>query len=190
LADCYAALVHWPVFNKNRSVIASALTTIDLHDLARAARTYGLAGFYVLTPLADQKRLAVDMIAHWQSGPGSQYNTTRSDAVSLVRLADDLVDLRRILTEQYGLSPLVVGTSAQNGAGRIGYQDMAGRLAGDRPVVVALGTSWGLADDAEKQCDLMLAPIEGPTEYNHLSVRSAAAVIFDRLFGRTKRGAL
>jgi hypothetical protein len=28
-----------------------------------------------------------------------------------------------------------------------------------------------------------LAPIEGFTDYNHLSVRAAAAIVFDRLLG-------
>jgi hypothetical protein len=30
----------------------------------------------------------------------------------------------------------------------------------------------------------MLAPIEGASEWNHLAVRSAGAVVLDRLFGR------
>ncbi|MGW8301987.1 MAG: RNA methyltransferase [Desulfobacterales bacterium] len=30
----------------------------------------------------------------------------------------------------------------------------------------------------------MLEPIAGKTDYNHLSVRSAAAIIFDRLLGK------
>jgi hypothetical protein len=34
-------------------------------------------------------------------------------------------------------------------------------------------------DDA----DFFLEPIEGPSNYNHLSVRSAVAVVLDRLLG-------
>ena len=35
----YVALVHYPVYDKNGRRIASAITTFDLHDLSRAART-------------------------------------------------------------------------------------------------------------------------------------------------------
>ena len=48
----YIGLVHYPVYNKNRLRIASAITNFDLHDLSRAARTYGVKKFYVITPLA------------------------------------------------------------------------------------------------------------------------------------------
>ena len=56
------ALVHYPVTNKNGEVIASAVTNLDLHDMARSARTYGVKGFYVVTPLEDQKALAAQLM--------------------------------------------------------------------------------------------------------------------------------
>jgi hypothetical protein len=34
-----------------------------------------------------------------------------------------------------------------------------------------------------EQADYILEPIYGPGEYNHLSVRSAVAIILDRLLG-------
>ncbi|MBT8351253.1 MAG: RNA methyltransferase, partial [Deltaproteobacteria bacterium] len=39
-SNLYVALVHYPVVNKNGDVIASAVTNLDLHDIARAAKTY------------------------------------------------------------------------------------------------------------------------------------------------------
>ena len=53
----YVALIHYPVVNKNGETIASALTNLDLHDISRAAKTYGLEAFCVVTPLEDQKDL-------------------------------------------------------------------------------------------------------------------------------------
>jgi hypothetical protein len=47
-----------------------------------------------------------------------------------------------------------------------------------------LGTGWGLADTMIPSVSRVLAPIEGASDWNHLSVRSAAAVILDRLLGR------
>ena len=43
-------LVHHPVVDKNGDTIAAAVTALDLHDIARVAKTYGLAAFYVVTP--------------------------------------------------------------------------------------------------------------------------------------------
>ncbi|HZD39963.1 MAG TPA: RNA methyltransferase, partial [Terriglobales bacterium] len=55
---------------------------------------------------------------------------------------------------------------------------------GTRPVLILLGTGWGLAESIFSQSDFALDAIEGYTDYNHLSVRSAAAIILDRLLGR------
>ena len=52
------------------------------------------------------------------------------------------------------------------------------------PVLLLLGTGWGLADSLIPSVSRVLAPIEGDSDWNHLSVRSAAAIILDRLFGR------
>jgi hypothetical protein len=45
-------LLHYPVYNKNYETIASAITTFDLHDCSRLAKTYGVKTFFVITPLA------------------------------------------------------------------------------------------------------------------------------------------
>jgi hypothetical protein len=42
-------------------------------------------------------------------------------------------------------------------------------------------TGYGLADTVLEQADALLEPIRGRDGYNHLSVRSAAAILFDRL---------
>jgi hypothetical protein len=52
-----------------------------------------------------------------------------------------------------------------------------------RPTLLLLGTGWGLTEEILAQSDHVLEPIMGRTDYNHLSVRSAAAIVFDRLLG-------
>ena len=52
------------------------------------------------------------------------------------------------------------------------------------PLLILLGTGWGLADGSLPVVSRVLAPIEGASDWNHLSVRSAGAIILDRLFGR------
>ncbi len=53
-----------------------------------------------------------------------------------------------------------------------------------RPFLIILGTGWGLTETIFSQSDYVLEAVEGYTDYNHLSVRSAAAIILDRLMGR------
>jgi hypothetical protein len=50
--------------------------------------------------------------------------------------------------------------------------------------LLLFGTGWGITDDVFSRADLFLEPIEGPTAYNHLSVRSAVSISLDRLFGK------
>jgi len=53
-----------------------------------------------------------------------------------------------------------------------------------QPWLLLFGTAWGLASSVTGESDHVLEPVTGPGNYNHLSVRSAAAVILDRLLGR------
>jgi hypothetical protein len=45
------------------------------------------------------------------------------------------------------------------------------------------GTGWGLTEELFDRADFILEPIKGSGDYNHLSVRTAAAIILDRLLG-------
>ncbi|MEW5722021.1 MAG: RNA methyltransferase [Thermodesulfobacteriota bacterium] len=184
MADVYIALVHHPVYNKNREVIASALTTVDLHDLARVAATYGLAGFFVVTPLEDQLKLAREMVEHWTKGWGLDYNPNRGQALRLVRLARDLVEARAVVAAETGAEPLTAATSAADGEARMAFSQVAGLLKDERPLLIVFGTAWGLTEEVLAACDITIEAVRGPTEYNHLSVRSAAGIVLDRLLGR------
>ena len=63
------------------------------------------------------------------------------------------------------------------------YEKMRGLLAGESPFLLAFGTAWGLAEEIITAADYILEPVVGNTNCNHLSVRSAAAIILDRLVG-------
>jgi len=52
----------------------------------------------------------------------------------------------------------------------------------DEIFLILLGTGWGMPEELVSSCDYILEPILGPGDYNHLSVRNAAAIILDRLF--------
>ena len=81
----HLVLMHYPVISKNGEVIASAVTNLDLHDISRAARTYGARSLYIVTPLQDQLELVDKIVSHWVSGTGAAYNPQRREALSIIR---------------------------------------------------------------------------------------------------------
>lgn len=179
-------LVHHPVVDKNGREIASAVTPTDLHDLARSARTYGVETLWIVTPLRDQQKLAARMMGFWQKGVGAGYNPNRGQALDLVRVVDGIDQALAGQAEDWGEDPLVWATSASARPGeRLSFGRARDKLGQGLPVLLLFGTAWGLAPTVIERCDHVLAPLEGPGEYNHLSVRSAAAVVLDRLMGRS-----
>jgi len=178
----YIALMHYPVYDRQERVSAAALTTIDIHDVARRARTYGLEGCYVVTPLRSQQALAKRLVDHWMTGRGAQYNPTRKEALSLVRMAEDLEEALQEIAQEKGRRALTVATTARPYPQARSYGEMAEalRTEGDDPYLILLGTGWGLTRELIEQSDYVLEPIAGKG-YNHLSVRTAAAIILDRL---------
>jgi len=178
------ALLHFPVLDKNGQRVTTAVTNIDIHDLARSARTYGIRRFFVVTPVEVLRALARRIIEHWETGFGSTYNPNRKDALSIVRLAPDLDGAILDIEKETGQRPRLVVTSARPAPGAVSYAAYREELARlEQPQLLILGTGWGLAPEILERADLRLAPIEGAGTYNHLSVRAAGAVILDRLLG-------
>lgn len=178
----YIALLHHPVYDKNGSVVTTAVTNLDVHDIARLAKVYGLRASYVVTPVLTMRRLVARIIEHWNTGVGSDYNPTRKEALALVHLTDTLETTICEVERDAGALPCVVATSARAWGRRISFADLRASLAADpAPYLILLGTGWGLTEESIERADLVLEPIRGTSDYNHLSVRTAAAVILDRL---------
>ena len=178
------ALIHYPVVNKNQEVIGSAVTNLDLHDIARAAKTYGVDSFYVVTPYEDQQELFQELLDHWLTGHGAKYNSKRGEALSLVQICDDLDQLFGRVTEKWQERPTVLATCAQEKNVTIWpYPVVRQRITDGESFLILFGTAWGLAQEVIEAGDGILPPISGPGNYNHLSVRSAAAIVLDRLLG-------
>jgi tRNA (guanine37-N1)-methyltransferase len=112
-APVYLALLHYPVYDKNREVVTTAVTNMDIHDIARAGKTYGVRGFYVVTPVKALQKLALKIIDHWEKGYGSEYNVTRKEALALARIRDTLDDVLMDIEQETGARPKVVVTSAR-----------------------------------------------------------------------------
>jgi hypothetical protein len=180
------ALTHYPVVNKRGDIIASALTNLDLHDIARAAKTYGVKSFYLVTPLSDQKALANKIIAHWTAGAGAVYNPARRSALELIKVKDSIGDVTEDIKNIEDSYPKTVTTCAQRYPSSIGYAEFRDIIECGIPHLLIFGTALGLAESLISEADFVLEPITGTTGYNHLSVRSAAAIILDRLLGSEK----
>ncbi len=184
-APVYIALLHYPVYDKNGQVVTTAVTNMDIHDIARSGCTYCAAGFFVVTPVKALQKLARKIIEHWESGYGSQYNTTRKEALAIARICDTLDDAIIAIEREAGEKPFLIATSARPAHNRASFATLRDMLSkGTRPFLILFGTGWGLTETILLQSDYVLEAVEGCRDYNHLSVRSAAAIIFDRLLGR------
>ncbi len=179
----HIALVHHPVLNKLGEIIGSAVTNLDIHDIARAARTYGVVDYTIITPYTDQQELVGEILDHWQTGHGAQYNPARKTALDQVQLKVSLAETIDGITKQYGSTPLLFATSAKAGEKCISYRDAGNKLKNGERILLLFGTAHGLAPEVMELADCTLPPIQEGSAYNHLSVRSAAAITLDRLLG-------
>ncbi|WP_244083278.1 RNA methyltransferase [Desulforhabdus sp. TSK] len=178
----YVALVHYPVLNRNGEVIASAVTNLDLHDLARASCTYDVPACYIVSPLEDQQRLAARLIGHWRERVGKDLHPDRDLALRRLHLVEDVAAARDDIEAACGRSPLLWATTARTDAQSMGHAEARRILAeSSRPILLLLGTGWGLAPSVMGEVDSILEAIRGIDGYNHLSVRCAAAILLDRL---------
>ncbi len=176
------ALLHTPVYDKHRQVVTTSINSLDLHDIARCATTYGVKKFFVVNPLRRQKELIRRIIHHWDQGFGSEYNPNRKEALSCLEVRDCLEDVLETLKDEWGEPPLIISTDAKEFPSCIGYH-RARRIIEEAsgPCLLLFGTGWGATEEILDSSDYILEPIKGRTDYNHLSVRSAVAIILDRL---------
>ncbi len=185
-ARTHLALVHHPCVDRTGAVITTALTNFDIHDLARSSMTFGLAGYHIVTPITSQRDKAAHIATLWMEDAAGEH---RAHALRLVRTADAIDTVIAELTTEYGQPPLVVGTSARPDAFAGAIRRTPSELVDEArqnpaPLLLLLGTGWGLAEHLIPSVSRVLTPIEGASTWNHLSVRSAGAILLDRLFGR------
>jgi hypothetical protein len=182
-SNLYLGLVHYPVYDKRREIVASAVTNFDIHDIARCAKTYGVGGFFVITPLESQVQLVERVIHHWVAGAGLSYNPTRGESLALIRVSRTIDEADREISRLWSGKVERVATGASPFPKSIGFGALR-KLIEERTKAffILFGTGWGLTWDVKTSADHVLSPIEGKG-YNHLSVRSAVAIVLDRLLG-------
>lgn len=179
-------LVHWPCWNQSGEIICTAVTNFDIHDIARACRSYGVGKYFIINKTQEQLMFVHRVLDHWRVGEGTDHNPMRKSAIGMIHTAETLEQA----VDSHPVKPLVIGTCAREMPQfpRITFKQLRERMWFDRsrPTFIVLGTGWGLHTSALEQCDFILEPIRGssPDDYRHLSVRSAASIILDRLLGQ------
>lgn len=179
------ALVHFPIMDGQKDVVATNITNFDIHDIARAATVYAVEKYYLIHPVQEQLMFVERVLDHWKVGTGAKFNPMRKTALNPVRTA---LNLDQALKDWGAENPLVLCTHARSVSGCQNYSFKEVReilKSADRPVFIIFGTGYGLTEDFMRAQGGLLESIKGsgPQDYRHLSVRSAVSIILDRLMG-------
>jgi hypothetical protein len=185
----YLALIHYPVYDKHGSIVATSITNFDIHDISRTAKTYEVGHYYLVTPLKSQQELGRRIIRHWHEGLGGRYNPSRQIAMLKTSIVESLETVKQEILEKWHTPPILIATHAKVPEGfeekLITFRQLRTELQKNlnQPYLILFGTGYGLTESTYKEVDFILEPIRGIADYNHLSVRSAVAIILDRLLG-------
>ncbi len=181
----YLGLVHSPILGKRGETITTSVTNMDVHDIARSARTFGLDGYFIITPIQAQHELVQKILDYWNTDMASDYNPDRSSALSFIRLATSIEEAQKMILEENSVDKINTIATGANFETDDGDENvLRDKLIVDNiPMFLLFGTGWGLHADIVERADFKLTPINGSSSdgYNHLSVRSAVAIYLDRI---------
>ena len=176
-------LVHHPVLDGRGAIVTTAVTNLDVHDLARSARSYGCSDYFVAHPIAAQRELVTRIRDHWTDGSSGKRIPDRREALGVLRIVESLEAAVEALGGRASVE--IWATAARELGTTLSFAAARERLEGEgKPVLLVFGTGWGLAPAVIAEADALLEPIRAVVDdYNHLSVRSACAIALDRLCG-------
>jgi hypothetical protein len=181
MSKYYLGLVHYPVYNKFNEVVTTSITNLDVHDIARSCLTYGIEKFFIVTPNEGQRQILQTITEFWHTDIARNYNSDRVEAIDIVDYSPSVQSLKEQIKNQEGIYPIIVTTTARQMPGQISFKDLIHIDLNGKPVLLLFGTGNGLAGEVYSLSDHILTPITGKGAYNHLSVRSAVAIVLDRL---------
>jgi hypothetical protein len=171
-------LLHYPCINRKNKLVATAAFPLDAQDIARSCATFGITNFFIVHPEKKQRDFLESVVNFWDLEKAWQKNESRSIALSRVKVASSLENIIELFNK-----PIVISTSATKKHNKIlNFEDLANlSKETDKDILLLLGTGYGLHDSIFKKSDYQLAPLKGFEEYNHLSVRSAAAIMLYKI---------
>lgn len=178
-------LIHYPIWDRQKSIVATNVTNFDIHDIARAARVYGVEKYYIIHPMKEQLMFVERVLDHWRTGQGSRFNPMRKTALGPVRTAESL-DAALLDWGVENVLKIATHARAVNGAREYSFKQLRESIHVEKkPCFLMFGTGFGLTDEFMVNCDGVLESIRGapPDDYRHLSVRSAVSICLDRVMG-------
>lgn len=182
----YLGLVHHPIKNKKGDMVTTSVTNLDIHDISRTCKTFGIEQYFIITPLKPQTELVNSILGHWEKDSSNNYNPDRHEALSIAKTVSSVEDAIAEISKIEGKTPFVVGTGANFETFDGDIKELTKKLEIFKmPCFLLFGTGWGLHETILHKTNFKLAPIVSRKSdgYNHLSVRSAVAIYLDRLFG-------
>lgn len=178
-------LLHYPILDREKNTVATNITNFDIHDIARAARMYGVDKYYIIHPMKEQLMFVERVLDHWRVGVGEKFNPSRKVALSRVQTAESFDKA----FAHWGVPEARVVTTharAVEGAQRITFPELRNVIHKDlEPCFLLFGTGYGMSDEFMRGRGYVLESIRGapPDDFRHLSVRSAVSICLDRLMG-------
>ena len=182
--NLYVGLVHHPIKNKRDELVTTSVTNLDIHDISRSCKTYGVSEYFIVTPILAQQELVGRILNHWKEDKNGAYNPDRQDALDISTCVESIEAAIEKITNIEGVKPLVTVTGANFEKFSLKAEELKNKANVDkRPIFLLFGTGWGLYASVLESADIALEPIFGnhPKGYNHLSVRSAVAIYLDRI---------
>jgi hypothetical protein len=174
----YVALVHFPVKNRLGEEIASTLDVFDFSDLGRLSLAYPLANVLWINPLASQREAFDRMSAHAND---PERDVESRGSFEKLKWFNTLEEARLWVEKDAGARAWTVATTALHRPDSVTFVQVRHALAQAKPVLLLFGKAWGLAPAVIASADAVLTPIDEGTGFNHLSVRTAVAIVVDRL---------
>ena len=187
MSNLYIALLHYPVLDKSGKESTSSITSLDIHDIARSARTYGVCKYFIVHPSEIQRKFVEKVVNHFVIGDGQRFNPDRGETLLIVEVLKSLEVVVNSIIELETERPYVVSTTAKHEENQISYDYLRRKISHEsRPFLLLFGTSWGLSERVVQDSDFVLPPLQSQSalKFNHLSVRCASGIILDKVLGR------
>ena len=103
-------LVHYPIVDREKSIVATNITNFDIHDIARAATVYGVEKYFIIHPMRDQLSFVERVLDHWRVGQGAKFNPYRRTALNDVVTCETVAQAK----SSWGVDCITLATHARS----------------------------------------------------------------------------
>jgi hypothetical protein len=182
MTELHIGLVHHPIFDRNKNIVATTVTHFDVHDIARVCRSYGVVKYHIIHPSESQLMFVARLKEHWSSRAGKEFNPLRAEAMKIIAVAKSIDEIN----QSEGFDK-IYSTSAKNHTQfpSITFSEVQAEIKNSslKKILILFGTGSGLVPTVFEQCHALIEPIVGfeGSDFRHLSVRSAVAIVLDRI---------